>query len=385
MIMLYEFLKNNKNEILHNTQVRTLEMAGARPSSDQLRKGLPIFYQQLIDILVFEDTSSDTTDHGGYKATDNPAEVELSKSAGRHGSELMRLGYSLSHVVHAYGAMCQSITELLTSKETNITPSEFHHLNRCLDVAISGAVTNFQAHQIIKSKNQENEHLGFLAHELRNTLMSINLSFEMIKMGSVGAQGSTSRIMDSSIKRMQFLIDQSLSEVRLNVDPIIHPESVHLLELVNEIRSTAQVAAHLKQQLIEVLIEPSIVVEVDQQLLFSAVSNLIQNAIKYSHENTTIKVRGFQKGSETIIEVEDECGGLTNTAIDLFKPFEQQNQNREGLGLGLTIAQKAISLSHGAINVRNLPKKGCIFQITIPTKAVGESSTSSESGTSLQH
>ena len=99
--MLYEFLKNNKNEILQNTQVRTLEMAGARPSSDQHQIGLPIFYQQLIDILVFEDKSSDTADSGVYKATDNPAEVELSKSAGRHGLELMRLGYTISHVVHA--------------------------------------------------------------------------------------------------------------------------------------------------------------------------------------------------------------------------------------------------------------------------------------------
>ena len=148
--------------------------------------------------------------------------------------------------------MCQSITELLTSKETNITSSEFHHLNRCLDVAISGAVTEFLAQQNIKSKKQEIEHLGFLAHELRNTLVSIILSFEMIKKGVDGAQGSTSRIKESSIKRMQFLIDQSLTEVRLNVDPDIHPGSVHLLELVNEIRLTADVGAHLKQQLIEV-------------------------------------------------------------------------------------------------------------------------------------
>lgn len=383
--MLHNFLESNKDKILNMTEEKTLEMAGVRPSSDQLRKGLPIFYQQLIDILVFEERSSKTTDPGGYKATENPEEVALSASAGRHGSELMKLGYTLSHVVHAYGAMCQSITELATNEKTNITPSEFHHLNRCLDVAISGAVTEFQAHQNAKVQRQENEHLGFFAHELRNTLMSINISFEMIKKGSVGAQGSTSKIMESSLRRMRVLIDQSLTEVRLNVDPNIHPGSVNLLELVNEISSTAEVEAGLKKQLIEVFIEPSIVVEADQQFLFSALSNLVQNAIKYSHPNSKIQVRGFQKNSETIIEVEDECGGLTNAAIDLFKPFEQQNENREGLGLGLTIAQKAILLSHGTINVRNLPEKGCVFQITIPTKAAKKNIAASISSTPLQH
>ena len=51
---------------------------------------------------------------------------------------------------------------------------------------------------------------------------------------------------------------------------------------------------------------------------------------------------------------------------DLFKPFEQQHQNREGLGLGLTIAQRAIALNDGTIDVRNLPGHGCIFRISLP-------------------
>lgn len=66
-------------------------------------------------------------------------------------------------------------------------------------------------------------------------------------------------------------------------------------------------------------------------------------------------------------EVEDECGGLAlNAEYDLFKPFEQHNNNRLGLGLGINIARKAIELQGGFLNVRNLPSKGCVFIIQLP-------------------
>lgn len=382
--MLHQFLENHKKEILKMTEMKALELAGVRPSSEQLRKGLPIFYQQLIEILILEEGSeraSKKNENGIQQAVSNndepamtiasghPAEYELAISAGKHGSELLRLGYTVSHVVHAYGAMCQSITELATHKEVTITPSEFHSLNRCLDVAIAGAVTEFQMHYNTKEQEREIEHLGFLAHELRNTLMSINVSFEMIKKGAVGVQGSTGRIMETALKRMQLLIDQSLTEVRLRVDPKVHPEAVNLLQLVNQINTTAAVEAQTKNQLIVISIGPGLVIQADQQLLYSAISNLFQNAIKYSHRDTTIQVRASLDESGVLIEVEDECGGLTDTAVDLFRPYEQQNENRKGLGLGLTIAQKAIRLNQGTIDVKNLPEKGCIFQIKMPVKA----------------
>jgi len=49
--MLYNFLFQNQKEILAMTEKKTLELAGVRPSSEQLREGLPIFYEQLIEVL----------------------------------------------------------------------------------------------------------------------------------------------------------------------------------------------------------------------------------------------------------------------------------------------------------------------------------------------
>lgn len=389
--MLYEFLKENQIEILTMTENKTLELAGSRPSSTQLESGLPIFFEQLLGVLLLEREERKTHQHEAEKvhsknkaimikaatesdetglalASGRPDEAEFAKSAKLHGEELLRLGYTLSHVVHAYGSMCQAITELATTKNINITPNEFHDLNRCLDIAIAGAVTGYEVDRTTSENNREIEHLGFLAHELRNALNSATLAYQMIKQGTVGVGGSTSNLVDRGLKRIEQLIDRSLTEVRMRVDPTVIIETGYLLQLVDQIIVTASIEARARKQTIDIKIDPNLIIETDQQLFYSAISNLIQNAIKYTHIGGKIQVRGNLIGKNIIVEVEDECGGLlTTNAADLFKPFEQQNKNKKGLGLGLTIAKRAMELNQGSIEAKNLPGKGCIFTIVLPS------------------
>ena len=64
------------------------------------------------------------------------------------------------------------------------------------------------------------------------------------------------------------------------------------------------------------------------------------------------------------IEIEDECGGIPDGTVDPFKPFaDRRRTHRTGLGLGLSIARKAVRLHAGEIDFRNLPGKGCVFVI----------------------
>jgi len=377
--MLHEFLLENRDEILAMTEAKSLELAGIRPSSGQLRQGLPLFYAQLLSVLQYEQelpapitaplpsdvTASFESRREGSRVirlNSGPRETELTNAGTVHGVELLRLGYTLTHVVHSYGAMCQSITELATEKDITIKPNEFRDLNRCLDIAIAGAVSGFES----KRKTQEDEHFGSLAHELRNALGNANISLQLIKAGTVGFSGSTGRVLERSLQRIGTLINRSLTEVRLRVDPSVHFESSNLLQLVDQIAVTALVEARTKDQTLEIKIDPVLMIEADSQLFLSALSNLIQNALKFTRVGGRIQVRGIESGKTIVVEVEDECGGLSNTTVDLFKPFEQQNENREGLGLGLTIARRAITLNHGTIDVQNLPNKGCIFRITLP-------------------
>jgi signal transduction histidine kinase len=68
-----------------------------------------------------------------------------------------------------------------------------------------------------------------------------------------------------------------------------------------------------------------------------------------------------------LIEVQDECGGLTVTNTDdLFKPFEQRSADRTGLGLGLAFSRWGIEANNGRIYARSLPDLGCIFTVDLP-------------------
>ena len=211
--MLLDFLLENESEILLVTEQKSSSLAGVRPSSDQLKQGLPIFFKQLISTLRESQTTSEPikADQAGMAraasesnetamttASDHPNDLALATSAGFHGEEMLRLGYTLSHVVHAYGALCQAITDLATKKNLQASYSNFRDLNRCLDVAIASAVTHYESVRDIRKVSKEVERCGFCAHELRNALNGASISFQLIKSGVVGISGSTGLILERS-------------------------------------------------------------------------------------------------------------------------------------------------------------------------------------------
>lgn len=384
--MLSEFLKENQNEILEIARLESLSLAGVRPTSDQLKLGLPIFFQQIVSILSIEKFKSPTeqmiradpvarekaaTESNEVAmaiASGHPEDIELARTSGLLGVELLRLGYTLSHVVHIYGSLCQAITGLAVKKSINISAPDFRNLNRCLDVGIAGAVTEFQSFRELQKRKEEVKRCGFCAHELRNTLGSALMSFELIKSGEVGFSGSVGQILGRSLKRMEELIGRTLTEVKLSgARPALEIQDINLLLLVDQLLVTANMEAKSRRQTIEVQISSDLILKADLQFFHSAVSNLIQNALKFTHDGGKIQIRANAVNEDIVFEVEDECGGLAQNATeDLFKPFEQQNENRKGLGLGLSLARRAIELHNGTIVARNLPGTGCVFTIKLP-------------------
>jgi signal transduction histidine kinase len=114
-------------------------------------------------------------------------------------------------------------------------------------------------------------------------------------------------------------------------------------------------------------IDSTVSIDVDPQLLTSAVMNLVNNACKFTHAGGRVVVRAPHKNGRVRIEVQDECGGIPDSNGDLFQPFaEQRGNDRTGLGLGLSIARKAVRAHGGDISTRNMPGVGCVFVIELP-------------------
>ena len=113
--------------------------------------------------------------------------------------------------------------------------------------------------------------------------------------------------------------------------------------------------------------DPAWAVTADPQLLASAVNNLLNNAFKYTLPGGRVVLRARTvDDARLLIEVEDECGGIPDSEGDPFQSFgKRRGRDRTGLGLGLSIARKAVRAHGGDIHIRNIPGTGCVCIIDL--------------------
>jgi signal transduction histidine kinase len=242
-------------------------------------------------------------------------------------------------------------------------------LNLCLDDVIANAVTEYARLREHTIAAEGTERLGMLAHEQRNFLATAMLAFESIKSGRVAVGGSTGRVLGRSLLGLRDLMDRTLADVRLDAG-IAHLERMSVAEFIEEIEIGALIQAESRGLHFAVTpVERAVVVEGDRQSLAAALSNLLQNAFKFSHANGHISLTTRVTADRVLFEVEDQCGGLPpGKPEDLFRAFEQRGSDRHGVGLGLAICLKAAKANGGELRVRDLPGKGCVFTLDLPRK-----------------
>ena len=372
--MLSDFLEANRAELIERCRAKVSTRTAPRPTPEEMDYGIPLFLSQLIDTLKSEKfvASSATGGARALRLVHSSLSSDRTTGAEHHGRELLHHGFTVSQVVHDYGDLCQAVTELAAETETEISAANFHTFNRCLDQAIADAVTAYAGHRdeiaARRDDRDANERLGMFAHELRNALNTAMLSFAAIKGGKVAINGATAAVLDRSLIELRDLVDRSLAEVRLGEGLPTQRERIDVDRFITsiEVGATLDASAHGCEFTVAP-VESGLVVEADPHLLYSAVSNLLQNAFKYSRPRGTVTLRAYARNGHALIEVEDQCGGLAEgTAEAMFTPFTQQHADRSGLGLGLTIARRAVESIGGSLSVRNLPGVGCVFTVDLP-------------------
>jgi hypothetical protein len=378
--MLHEFLAANRAALIDGCRARVASRRLPRPTDAELEHGIPQFVDQLVETLRLEQTPEpmQSREVSGPAGGDLEDGSEIAESAARHGFELLRHGVTVDQVVHDYGDLCQSITDLALERGTPIEVDEFRTLNRCLDNAIADAVTEFEYQRdlLIEDRGLQalNERLGFLAHELRNLIHSATLAVSAIKSGNVGLAGATGAVLDRSLIGLRNLIDRSLADVRVTAGMPARRALISVADFVAEVRVTAALEAQARGCTFTAgTVDVGLAVDVDRELLCSAVGNLLQNAFKFTERHTDVSLSACAAGDRILIEVEDHCGGLPpGEAEKMFQPFAQNGADRSGLGLGLSICRKSVEANHGVLGVRDLPGSGCVFTIDLPRHAMPE-------------
>ena len=353
--MLHEFITTYRDEIITRTRAKLTDRPWPLVSTSELEHGVPLFLTQLSETLRLETTETPFSENA------------IGASAIKHGAQLRALGFNISQVVHDYGDICQAITEVAVAENVPITTEEFHVLNRCLDAAIAGAVTEHARITADSRTTDEIERSGQLAHEIRDLLNTALLAFHTLKRGAVAINGSTGTVLGRSLMNLRDLVDSTLADIRMSAN-VAKQERVPLAVLLQEVAQAASLHRESRHLTFAVdRIDPQLIVNADPQLLASAVMNLLNNAFKYTPSGRRVALRAARDGDRVLIEVEDRCGGIVKGKDDPFKPFtDRRLRDRSGLGLGLSIARKAVRIYGGDISFRNLPGIGCVFVIEMP-------------------
>jgi len=362
--MLHEFIEVNRDEIIGRCRAKVAARSVPPPTVLEIDHGGPVFLGQLSEALRLGLTAA----------------PEIGRVAVKHGHDLLLQGFTVSQVVHDYGDVCQTITEIAVEMDVPITTEDFRVLNGCLDDAIAGAVTEYGRERNQSTLDGEtargSERLGFLAHELRNLTNTAIVAFEVLKTGNVGVAGSTGTVLHRSLMGIRALIGRSLDEVRLTQE-VRKLAPFQVSEFIQEIEpTTRQEARALGVTLVILPIEHGAAIQADRRILASVLGNVLQNAFKFTRPHTTVTLRVVADLERVLIEVEDECGGLRGGDVnELFRSFEQRDADRTGLGLGLAFCRWGVEANNGRIYARSLPGRGCVFTIDMPRLPVAAGAT----------
>ncbi len=371
---MHRFLANNREELIARCKQKVARRPSRAATPPQLANGIPMFLDQLTRTLAAEDEgdSAEGTRISGPSGGDGAALSQIGLTATAHGEELLALGYTVDQVVHDYGDLCQAITDLAVERDAPFSVEHFRTLNRCLDNAIADAVTEFSAHREVRISrqlsNDENERLGVLVHELRNSLQTAMLAFRVLETGRVPVLGSTGALIKRSLYALSSLLDRSVADVRMQAGTHSVREAFALAAFIADAKRIAMLGADARGvSLVVPEVDAKVEVAGHREQLLAALVNLLQNALKFTHPDSEVTLRAYAEAERVFIDVQDHCGGLpAGSSEQMFKPFTQGSEDRSGLGMGLSIARRATEAEGGTLTVRDLPGTGCVFTMSLP-------------------
>jgi signal transduction histidine kinase len=373
--VLYEFLTTNRALLIERCRDMVQKRPAAKTADHSLNHGIPIFLDQLIRTLTLEQRSESRQSRAISGASGGGLTSEIGEMAGLHGRDLLAQGFTLEQVARDYGDVCQAVTQLAEEANAHIKIQEFRTLNRCLDNAIAGAITEY-AHQKAANESEDgyqalSTKLGPLVHELRNYLQVATYAVKAIKAGNVGISGTTGAMLDRSLLGMTNLIDRSLAEVRISAGLPPRLQIIGLADFIGDVGAAASLnpLAH-ECQFTVMPVDKQIEIKVDAEMLASAVGNLLQNAFKFTKPHTEVRLHAYGRDDRVLIAIEDRCGGLSSGSLkNLTRPFVQNSADRSGLGLGLDISRRSAEANGGSLDIRDIPESGCVFTIDLPRYA----------------
>jgi two-component system phosphate regulon sensor histidine kinase PhoR len=230
--------------------------------------------------------------------------------------------------------------------------------------------------QLQERENFRREFIGNLAHELKTPVFSIQGYVLTLLEGGLEDKSINRLFLEraaNSVDRITNLLEDldaisKLESGKLSIDKTRFDFSKLLNEVVNELELKA------KRKNISIVLEDSLDKEVwvsaDRKKISQVLMNLLINAIAYSEEGKSIRIRSNKLDKKILIEIEDKGIGIKKEDMNrIFERFyrvdKSRARNKGGTGLGLAIVKHIIEAHGEKINVRSNPGKGSTFTFSL--------------------
>jgi signal transduction histidine kinase len=211
--------------------------------------------------------------------------------------------------------------------------------------------------------------LGDVSHELRSPLSRLIVALSLVKQGPAEEAEENLERIGLEARRLDIMIGQLLALTRIDSGlDRGSPGPFDLTSLVQEVANDSDFEARAHNRSVLVTQADACTIAGFEELMRSAVENVVRNAVRYTAEGTSVEISLQATGSQALIRVRDHGPGVPGSMLsEIFLPFRRvANGNGGGAGLGLAIAERAVSVHQGTIGAMNAPEGGLIVEIGLP-------------------
>jgi len=242
------------------------------------------------------------------------------------------------------------------------------------NLAPNAEIWNAAARELVRASRERDRELGVVAHELRQSLSAALAADRLLAVTSKAETVDRARaVLSRQLEHLSALVESLLDYSRLSLyGSVIQRRPVDLREIVTgAIETAGAVAAERAQHLTfreEGRLAP---VEGDPLRLRQAVSNLLQNAVRYTPEGGRIDVVLADGGPHALVSVHDSGEGIPAERLEaIFDPFVRLSGVGPGLGIGLALVRRIVELHGGTVTAASEGAgRGSVFTISLPRTA----------------
>ncbi len=263
--------------------------------------------------------------------------------------------------------------------------SSFGDNNTCVEFCVDIADRKHAEEGLREADRRKTEFLAMLAHELRNPLAPIRNAVQVMRQtaGDEGAIAAASEMMERQVGQLVRLVDDLLDVNRISRGKIeLRRQQVELAAVVRDaVEAVRPLAESMQHELAVSLPSKPVFLHADQARLSQVISNLLNNACKFTDNGGRIQLSAERDADDVVIHVRDNGIGIVPEQLPrIFEMFAQIDTSLErsvsGLGLGLTLVKNLVELHGGKVEARSEGAgRGTEFVVRLPVLAESTSST----------